>query len=356
MFELKIFSKIAFSYTEKQPFVVYRKPNTTEINAFFQKNDSLILLNDFSEKGFVFAPFDIDKKSVFFPVNKSDFFSEKVDLNPIISNNHEFIETQDQRTNHKKIVEKAIDEINKGILKKVVISRKETVEIDSFYFVDVFKKLLQNYQNAFVYVWYHPKVGLWLGATPETLLIIENLRFETMSLAGTQTASDLESVFWKSKELEEQLLVTDFIENQLKNKVDNLQISLPETVKAGNLYHLKTLISANLHSDKASLKELVESLHPTPAVCGLPRNEAKKFIQENENYDREFYTGFLGELNFNNTALTSKKSHLFVNLRCMKIENNKANLFVGGGITKDSDSEKEWQETVSKSKTMKLVL
>ena len=353
---MKIFSKIALSYQEKQPFVVYRKPNTTDILGLFQKNDSLFLLEDFSESGFVFAPFDASEKTIFFPANETDFFTENIDFIDELIVNNEFVENQFQKENHQKIVEKAIDEIKNGNFKKVVISRKETLQLQNLDFVAAFKKLLQNYPTAFVYVWFHPKVGLWLGATPETLLTVENLRFETMSLAGTQVAENLQSVIWQQKELEEQALVTDFIENQLKNTVESLQIKNPETVKAGNLYHLKTAISGKLHPSKSTLKELIESLHPTPAVCGLPRNNAKKFLLENENYNREFYTGFLGEMNLISKDSNSKKTQLFVNLRCMKIENNIANLFIGGGITKDSNPEKEWQETVSKSKTMKLVL
>ncbi|WP_105047277.1 isochorismate synthase [Polaribacter gangjinensis] len=353
---MKIFSKIATSYQENQPFVVYRKPNTKEILALFSKNDSLFLLEDFSESGFVFAPFDAVEKPIFFPFDEFDFFSENINFIDVPIENNNFAETEIQKENHQKIVENAINEIKKESFKKVVISRKESIPLENFDVVLTYKKLLQNYQNAFVYVWFHPKVGLWLGATPETLLTVENLHFETMSLAGTQVADNLAAVIWQQKELEEQSLVTDFIESQLKNKVEHLQISNPETVKAGNLFHLKTAISGTLHPSKSTLKELIESLHPTPAVCGLPRNIAKNFILENENYNREFYTGFLGEMNVISKESKSNKTQLFVNLRCMKIENNFANLFIGGGITKDSNPEKEWQETVSKSKTMKLVL
>ena len=103
------------------------------------------------------------------------------------------------------------------------------------------------------------------------------------------------------------------------------------------------------------MKEIVQLLHPTPAVCGLPKEIAKEFIIENEPYDRGFYTGFLGELN---CSFTNKKasSDLFVNLRCMEIKNSQAHLYMGCGITKDSIPEKEWEESVNKSMTMKMVL
>ena len=141
-----------------------------------------------------------------------------------------------------------------------------------------------------------------------------------------------------------------------------------ETIKAGNLLHLKTRVSGLLTSN---LKEVVTVLHPTPAVCGLPKVTAKQFILNNENYNREFYSGYLGELNIKekttrntnrrnveNNAYSAVKtiSNLYVNLRCMQLTDVKASIYVGGGITKDSIAENEWQETVNKTQTMKKVL
>ena len=99
-----------------------------------------------------------------------------------------------------------------------------------------------------------------------------------------------------------------------------------------------------------NLKKAIQLLHPTPAVCGLPKEIAKAFIDTYEGYNRSFYTGFLGELN------RDFASDLFVNLRCMQIENNQAHLYMGCGITKDSNPEKEWKESVNKSMTMKRIL
>jgi isochorismate synthase len=76
---------------------------------------------------------------------------------------------------------------------------------------------------------------------------------------------------------------------------------------------------------------------------------------ENENYDRTFYSGFLGELNSGVTT-DSVSSDLFVNLRCMQISDQKAYLYMGCGITKDSIPEKEWEESSNKSATMKKIL
>jgi isochorismate synthase len=137
------------------------------------------------------------------------------------------------------------------------------------------------------------------------------------------------------------------------------------SVKAGNLWHIKTSVSGSM--DHTCLKEIVDALHPTPAVCGLPKNAAKEFILKNEGYERQFYTGFLGELNLkedvrrpstrknqeNRAYRTIKnRTSLFVNLRCMQLSGNTVNVYVGGGITNRSVPEKEWQETLDKSSTM----
>lgn len=332
------------------PFVAYSKPNSSEISGLFLEDDTLYFTNDFTESGFIFSPFDSEEKSVLLPIEKSEFIREKFQIEEkyLVKNDVEVDELHKEK--HIRLVEKALDEINKNHLKKVVVSRQELVLLDSFDLLTTFKKLLNNYVNAFVYVWFHPKIGLWYGATPETLLTISDYHFTTMSLAGTQVYADTKEVFWKSKELVEQQLVTDFIKNQLKPISSNLKIDKTETVKAGNILHLRSRIEGDLNKN-SNLKELIRKLHPTPAVCGLPREKSKNFIIQNENYKRTYYTGFLGELNYQN-----KNSSLFVNLRCMNIEEKIAFIYVGGGITKESNAKKEWKETIAKSKTMKKIL
>ena len=272
---------------------------------------------------------------------------------------------------HINLVKKGVEAIKDNRFKKVVLSRSETVSLSDNNPFSIFKNLLKNYASAFVYCWYHPKIGLWLGATPETLVKIEGQRFSIMALAGTQNYKGSLDVKWHDKELQEQQYVTDFILDSIESTIDNIQISPVETVKAGNLLHLKTRIWGMLKPNAISLKDLLYCLHPTPAVCGLPKLEAKAFILEHEHYNRAFYTGFLGELNLDvisaprsgkrnieNRAYASVKNstQLYVNLRCMQLKANNAIIYVGGGITKSSNPESEWEETVSKSLVIKKVL
>jgi isochorismate synthase len=200
-----------------------------------------------------------------------------------------------------------------------------------------------------VYCFYHPKIGTWLGATPEQLLKANDKEFQTIALAGTQKDQGSNEVVWAKKEQEEQQFVTDYIVEKIKGVASEVLVSEPYSLKAGSIWHIKTDISGTLNST-SSLQKVIQLLHPTPAVCGFPKDNAKAFILANENYDRSFYTGYLGELNIEN------KTDLFVNLRCMKISDSQAHLFMGCGITKDSIPEKEWEESINKSATMKKVL
>ena len=247
------------------------------------------------------------------------------------------------------LLEKAINCIDSGKFRKVVLSRVMEVENKTSP-VTLLQRILSIYKNAFCYLWYHPKVGMWLGATPEILLQSQSTIFTTMSLAGTMKYESVSKPVWGNKELTEQVLVTDYILNALEGKVTGLEKSDTETVRAGELLHLRTKITGYLKED--SLHDVIKALHPTPAICGFPKKAAMDFILNNENYEREFYGGYLGELNTD----TEKSVTLYVNLRCMQQVEDKMNIYIGGGVTKDSDPEKEWQETVNKSGTMLRVL
>lgn len=345
-----LFNKIETHYKRNLPFVAYRKPSCEEVSSLFMNTDQLFYTKDFTESGFIFSPFNSDENTILFPIKEADFITEKIQIEERFILKDSLLNVDEaNKEQHIHLVEKALGQINNKVLKKVVVSRNEDIVLEHFNLLTTFKKILKTHPNAFVYVWFHPKVGLWFGATPETLLTISGQQFETMSLAGTQVFVD-HKIVWKNKELEEQQLVTNFIESQLKPLTTKLVTDKTETVKAGNLLHLKTRVDGALNSF-SSLKELIRALHPTPAVCGLPREKAKLFINTNEPYKRTFYTGFLGELNFEN-----QHSSLFVNLRCMTVDDSIATIFVGGGITKESNENKEWEETIAKTKTMKQVL
>ena len=341
---MNLLDKADFYFQNQLPFVLYAKPDDVVLQGVFQKNDALHVFEN--QNGFVFAGF-YNTTNVVFPLTDSEVFQQEMSFR---------IEEQTFKTENKfdenaqksfeNLVQKAVSEIENGTFQKVVMSRK--IEISqSIDVIKSYQKLLKTYPTAFRYLWFHPKVGLWMGATPEQLVNIKNNTFETVALAGTQVVS--ENVIWQEKEVEEHQLVTDYIKNSTENLVENIQISKAYTQKAGNVVHLKSDISGKLKLN-SSENDLINALHPTSAVCGMPLYVARNFILENEKYDRKYYSGFLGECKM------QEQTNLFVNLRCCEIKNDSITIYVGCGITKDSNPEMEFFETENKSMTMRDVL
>lgn len=365
-----LFIKATAALETKQPFVIYHLPQSKEVKAFFQKDQNLRYAHDFQEQGFIFSPFKNIDATILFPSKASEIFKVPINLEELSAMRVE--ERQTLITPSIEVIDEHIALVGKGIksigsknLQKVVLSR--ALEVDTAKpAIDLYKALVSTYTEAFTYLWFHPEVGLWLGATPETLLTVNGNRFETMSLAGTQAYKGTLKVDWGQKERDEQQIVTNTIKHVLAPESRQLAINEAETTKAGLLLHLKTAITGTF-KPSFSLKAVLEKLHPTPAICGYPKDVAKKFILENEHYNREFYTGFLGELNMPSEdvrSATTKNleqaayrrhrgiSNLYVNLRCLKLIGNKATVYVGGGITADSIPEDEFWETHRKSQTM----
>jgi isochorismate synthase len=345
----QILAKASKQYNQNLPFVLYCKPNSDTINGVFQQNDTLFSVTNFTEKGFVFASFD-GSKTFLIPENESEIMNTVFQKKEIsISEKELFTPNETAQKQFENLVKKGIQAIENHEFKKVVLSRKESLNLIDFDLITAFESLVQLYPSTFVYCFYHPKVGTWLGATPEQLVKANASEFKTIALAGTQKDTGSNEVVWPKKEQEEQQFVTDYIVEKLKNVASELVVSKPYSLKAGSIWHIKTDISGTLNSS-SSLQQVIQLLHPTPAVCGFPKDKSKAFILENEKYDRTFYTGFLGELNIED------KTDLFVNLRCMEIDNAQAHLFMGCGITKDSIPQKEWEESINKSATMKRIL
>lgn len=256
-----------------------------------------------------------------------------------------------------KIVVKAIEEIRSGKFEKAVLSRFEDMELSAqFSAIDFFEDVCKTYPNAFCSLTHIPGKGLWIGASPELLISKNLMEFKTIALAGTkklQEGDQLAEIAWTQKDIEEQAFVSRYIINCFKKiRLREFAEHGPKTIKAGSLVHLKTEYLVNLQAVQAPglADQMLHLLHPTAAVCGMPLDASKTFIYENENFDREFYSGFLGPVNYENSI------DLFVNLRCMKISNDMARLYAGAGITEDSIPEKETDEIKMKTGIMRSLL
>lgn len=306
--------------------------------------------NTLKKANFIICPFDSrSKKSVFINIERQNttrlpvvIDKKDTDFSLLKSHLPSFIDFEDTGPEEfKSVTQKGREQIFAGIFKKLVISRIKKLPIPKdFDIASVFLNLCQLYPTSFISIHYTPQYGLWAGASPELLLSGEENLFKTVSLAGTKTSeSD-----WTEKEIEEQAIVTKYIETVLYDAdVQNSTIMGPETTNSGHLSHLKTIFEYSMPSSE-SASALAYKLHPTPAICGMPAKQALEFLVREEGHSRSLYGGFLGRMN------DQGKTDLYVNLRCMQIGRDALLLYAGAGITADSDPDTEWLETEEKLK------
>lgn len=302
--------------------------------------------------GFIIFPFNTQKEGFFLAADKKYEFQVgnlcAPELNFYQSAGKDLRFADEGAYCH--MVNKALEAINHSHLQKVVLSRAKEIELaPGFNVVRFFSVLAKNYGNAFVYLFSAPQTGTWLGASPELLIEKKTDNIRTMALAGTIRNNGIKAAenTFTDKEQNEQQLVTDYILDILKKYSDEITVSGPEIKAAGNISHLITNFKALLKpAETGYFTGFIKSLHPTPAVCGIPKEKALDFILENEGYDRTFYSGYLGPVTKTGDA------DFFVNLRCMQLLEKTAVLYAGAGIVKGSDPQKEWQETAHKMNTL----
>ncbi len=345
------------------PFASFRFPHEKEFINIVQ-NDRRVetfQAEDLSSlKGFVMVPFDV-RGSAGPVVIRHDlsysWSSAQGDAGPVPlhSKGEAPLPSEPTRQEYLQKIVKIQEEIRAGRVRKVVLSRPRVVKIsEEFDFTRFFLNLSESYPAAFIFFVHLPSLGSWAGATPEVLLDSTGRYYETAALAGTlPLSSDLSVPEWPPKEREEQRIVSDYIREVLdRSGFPPAEVEGPHTVIAGKMAHLETLFRIVPPKEPAAVARLLAALHPTPAVCGYPRDEALRIILATEGYDRQYYTGYLGPWN------TPHPSRLYVNLRSMQFlpGRREAVLYAGGGITAASEPEKEWQETELKLETLLSVL
>ena len=339
--------KLIELWDRQHPFVSFRVPNSEEVIVYDQNKNNLYSTNDMLVSGFVMSPFSQTEETYYIPDDLNETFLRK---NIPLSEKHEYniMEDASKRADFIELIKRAKEQIYSGVFNKVVVSRYLTFPSKKKP-VNLFLALENLYPETLVYLWHHPKVGTWLGASPEQLVNSTVKETKTMSLAGTQLYNQYEPSKWTSKEYEEQAIVTKEMTNDLKTifPSDQILVKGPLNLRTGNLLHLCTHFK--MPALKVPLQLLINALHPTPAVAGVPKEKAIEFIKSEEGYNRLFYTGFLG-------IITKEKKHLFVNLRCGKWKEGELTLFVGAGITKGSIPENEWIETQRKATTLFRIL
>ena len=247
--------------------------------------------------------------------------------------------------------------LHAGSCEKIVLSRTMEFSLPSDFSAGaLFGDACETYPDAFVYLCHTPLTGTWFGSSPELLLSGEKDNWQTVALAGTRRIKDSESGWdaktdgksnqgWDAKNIREQHVVTAYIEKQLRIKNLIGSISEPYTIRAGQLIHIKTDFRFQM-PEQGRVGDLLDFLHPTPAVCGYPKTEACRLILAHEGYDRAYYSGFTGPLN------QEGKTDLYVNLRCASMHGENVVLYAGGGLMPDSELKSEWEETEVKLQTL----
>lgn len=342
---MKELGRLVDAWQESSPFVLYRLPGENGLHYSILEESNTQQESD--GKGFVWAPFQGDPL-IFRSVQPLIFEAEelKAQVDRLSKQGTLLYEHLNENPNqHIDILKSALEELQAGRLEKVVVSRIAHVKTESHPLLMLWRAL-QRYSNAFCYWFYHPEYGCWLGASPEVLVCTRASQFETYSLAGTQKKKGELPPQWTTKELREQAIVTEYLEEKLQTVASDIQVSGPHDAAAGQLWHLKSVLSGKT---LVSGEELAQNLHPSPAICGMPAEKARHLITEIENHDRAFYTGYFG-------PVSNERTDLYVNLRCMQWHKDYLEIYVGGGITAESDPEKEWQETCDKMQTMLQLL
>lgn len=355
----KLFQYLSFLLEQNLPFLALKAADSNEVKVVAQNDQTWYKTAPDNVAYAVFSKFQNNENQVYIAGEKILNFKCEVSVSqPKINQS---IIPEDGKVAYLELFKKAMVRLEKKQLSKVVLSRKQEFAIrDSD--IDIYERLIDTYPTANCYFFYHPQVGKWMGATPELLMNVQSdglhstqsrtdaipVKVSTMSLAGTAVDDGGLNHEWGNKEIEEQQLVTDFIIAQFNESgAIDMKQSPVQTVKAGHLIHLRTILQARSSSNQ--IKNLLNALHPTPAVCGLPRNESMQFIINNESYDRSYYTGYLG-------IVDGASHHYYVNLRCMQLLDRTAVIYVGGGVTAKSDAMLEYQETRSKLQTMHRLL
>lgn len=345
---------------QNRSFAIFRIPGDTIPRFVMQTSGTARLLYAIEElngqSGFVIAPFLVtpecpiilirpDKEEL--PANLPGDETREVAAADNLS-----FEVKDQlKATYSDCFRNFIRPLEDKELDKLVLSRNLSIPRDNnFSPAAAFYRASKRYIRSYVYLCHTPQTGTWLGSTPEIILSGEKNEWCTVALAGTQPFRHGEPSFcWDDKNKEEQRLVASYIRNQLHSlDIESVEEG-PYTARAGELVHLKSDFCFSL-PDNNKLGGLLQLLHPTPAVCGLPKEEAYRFILDNEGYERRYYSGFIGRLD------PRGKTDLYVNLRCMNIQSHRLILYAGGGLLASSSKDDEWQETEDKLQTIRAIL
>lgn len=256
------------------------------------------------------------------------------------------------------IVQKAIDTLNTTQADKIVLARELNLKLNkNAELATILDRLLKTQTNSYVFA-FEKGEDCFIGATPERLIKLTGNCLLSTCLAGTAPRGKTEqadeeikhNLFHDEKNREEHDEVVQFIHQNINKYCTDIDIPHePIIYPLKNLHHLYTPVTARL-KEGIHVFDIIEHLHPTPALGGSPQENSLQFIRENELLDRGWYGAPIGWLDSNENA------EFAVAIRSGLIRGNDVSLFAGCGVMKDSDPQSEYEETNIKFLPMLSVL
>lgn len=250
-------------------------------------------------------------------------------------------------------VEKTTEEIKKHELEKVVLAREMRLYSNEPFSPErTLSRLLEEQTSSFIFA-FENEGDCFIGATPERLAKRENENIFFTCLAGSmkrgKTNEEDEKLgqflLHDDKNRYEHQLVVKMITEVAKNMCRDVQVpNRPELFKSRHIQHLFTPISAK--ASHHSLLEIIEAMHPTPALGGYPKEKGFEKIRHIEELDRGWYAAPVGWLDYQGNG------EFAAAIRSAVLQGKQASLFAGVGLVADSDPKTEYEETLIKFKPM----
>jgi len=241
-------------------------------------------------------------------------------------------------------IARAVDDIARGSLDKVVVAREVLVEANRPIVVaDVLERLRALYPACFVF-----SVDGFIGASPELLVERRGAAVRSHPLAGTSPRSGdphadellVAQLLASVKDQREHRFVIDEIDRVLRPRCVDLDVpSTPSIMQLRNVLHLGTEIAGTLRAPAPTALELAAALHPTPAVAGTPTAEALAWLERHEGLHRGRYAGPVGWVDGNGDGMFA------IGIRSAEVDGDRARLFAGVGVVEGSDPQRELVET-----------
>lgn len=249
-------------------------------------------------------------------------------------------------------VDSAVESIRAGRLEKIVLARRHTVDATTPV-SPLLRALAESRPGCFTFLvrW---SGRTFLGSSPERLLKLDGGAIEADALAGTaprglarhhdETLAD--ELLASAKEIREHRIVADAIRDALEPLAIGIEMSAePSVLTLPEAHHLHTPVRATLATDGAGLLAIAERLHPTPAVCGAPREQAFRQLAADEP-NRGWYGGAVGWISARGDG------ELAVALRAALLDGKRAHVWAGAGIVEGSFPEREFDETERKMRSI----